>query len=64
MRLRRLQIHITLYTSPFDLDAPGVWSLLKIRDLQELIITSRRGEISPSVRNALQKRLRWQLSRP
>ncbi|KAF8861417.1 hypothetical protein BDZ45DRAFT_740185 [Acephala macrosclerotiorum] len=54
MRLRRLQIHVTPYTPPFDLDAPGVWSFLKIRDLQELILTSRRGEISPSVRNALQ----------
>lgn len=64
LRLRRLQIHVTPYTPPFDLDAPGVWSLLKIRGLQDLILTSRRGEIRPAVRHALQKRLRWPASRP
>jgi hypothetical protein len=68
MRLQRLQIHIRSYiksyAQPFGIDAPGVWSLLKIRGLQELILTSRHGEICPAVRRALQKRLRWPKSRP
>ncbi|KAG4427832.1 hypothetical protein IFR05_016684 [Cadophora sp. M221] len=64
MRLRRLQIHVTSYTPSFNVDSPGVWSLLKIRGLQTAILTSRPGEICPAVRRALKERLCWPGSEP
>jgi hypothetical protein len=64
MRLRRLQIHVTSHTPPFNVDSPGVWSLLKIRGLQTAVLTSRPGEICPAVRKALKTRLCWPRSEP
>jgi hypothetical protein len=62
MHLQRLQICVQSYP-PFGIDSPGVWSLLKTRGLQAVIISSRRGEVQPAVRRALQTRLCWPTSR-
>jgi hypothetical protein len=64
LRLRRLQIHVTSYTPLLGVDSPGMWSLLKIRDLQTIILTSRPGEIRLAVRKALMERLCWPGSAP
>ncbi|PVH75087.1 hypothetical protein DL98DRAFT_593475 [Cadophora sp. DSE1049] len=62
MSLERLQICIPSYAT-FGIDSPGVWSLLKIRGLKAVILSSRRGTIDPTVRSALKKRLCWSKSR-
>ena len=62
MHLRRLQICVQSYPR-FYIDAPGVWKLLLIRELETVILTSRRGEIDPVVRKALKTRLCWPATR-
>jgi hypothetical protein len=59
MNLRWLQIHVPSSPTPFGIDAPGIWSLLQVRTLQDFILSCRRGEIDPAVRQVLQRRLRW-----
>lgn len=62
MHLRRLQICVRSYPR-FHIDAPGVWKLLLVRELETVILTSRRGEIDPAVRKAVKTRLCWPATR-
>lgn len=62
-QLRRLQLCIPGYSS-FNIDSPGMWSLLKIRGLKNVIISAARGLVPPAVRSALRARLCWSQSRP
>jgi hypothetical protein len=65
MRLQRLQLCLLQRTTDsFNADTPGVWSLLKVRDLEKLILTSCNDVVDPRLRKALKSRVRWSAAQP
>jgi hypothetical protein len=59
MQIERLRIRFHGCLEVHDVDAPGIWSLLKIRNLPTLILDGRRGSVDPQIRTILQGRTRW-----
>jgi hypothetical protein len=53
-----LRIHLNRTKAIWSIDNPGIWSLLKLRDLPHLDITSPRLYVSPQVRKYLKAQTR------
>ena len=58
MKLQQLQLCFVSYPT-IHIDSPGIWSLLKVRDLKSVILSSQLIDIHPAVCEALETRLCW-----
>lgn len=62
--LQRLQVVAIEFPNGMSVETPGMWSLLKVRGLQAVILTGYAWSRNKRLANAVRNRLKWKPSSP